>query len=450
MQIYNDLAVVDDLQFIQTRQTYPHEANTLRGVLEAAETHGFGHVWITPGSELSRACSDPGNDLTGWSSAASYCDPKARDKYNYVSARRVEKRHEDRIQVGMSEWHYWPWTVDRPRTLLGTVTYLQNNLGVPIEWSPAHVGLDFIRLKQGHNWSWFQPCKIDLEDCYEAFQYGNTCKEFHWHHRGELPPGKYILKRDKNSAHPAACTGINLGEGDPEFIQPAMVAGFYDGRRPGFWRVDYSRGQSLFDGVRAPAITGQYMTTDTIEELRKRDYRIQICSGWAWEHYHQALRKPMTDLYKMRMAAKQDRDKSQAHENAYKSYNAILHAIPGRLGDRDGRDPHFHRRDWWAQIVARSISTGIYDMAEIHRTMGLLPVVVDADASWWVVDHPDPVKALPGFIDRQKFGGYKDVYTLKLTSEMRDWFRDPTLSAKRVAKRLNEAHEEKVKQTVWC
>lgn len=450
MQLYDGLAVVDDLQFVQVGRTYPHQAYDLKGLLEASEALALDRVWIVPGSKLSTACSDVAANLDGWSTAASYCDPKARDRYNYVSARRVEKRHEDRIQVGLSEWHYWPWKVDRPRTLLGTVTYLQNGLGVPVEWSPAHVGLDFLRLKNQQTWQWFTPLKINIEEQWPGFKYGNTCKEIHWRLRGELPPGKYIFKVDGNSKHPAACTGVNLGEGDPEFFSGAMIAAFYDGKKPGFWEVEINPQQSIFDGLRAPAYSGQYLSTDLIEELRKRGYAIKIKSGWAWKTYHQTLRRPMTELYAMRLAARKDRELSTAHENVYKSYNAILHAIPGRLGDADGRDPHFRRRDWWAQIVSKSIATGFYYDWAIYQKTGLLPVCEDVDARLYVTDEPDPAKALPGFIDREKLGAYKDEYVMRITPEIREWFRDPSISDKGVMRRLNELHQAKVKQLHLC
>ena len=452
MQLYDGLAVADDTHFIQPGQIYPHQARDLRGLLEAAEALALDHVWICPGTQLSTSCSDVGADLDGWSIAASYTDPKARDHYNYVSARRLEKRHEDRIQIGLSEWHYWPWTINRPRDLLATITYLQNDLGVPVEWSPAHVGLDFLRLKHQQTWSWFQPCSIDLEEKIPNFLYANTCKEFHWLRRGELPPGKYILKIDKNSDHPAAATGVNLGEKNPEFVQPAMIsAGFYDGRKPGFWLVEYHPRQSIFDGVRAPGISGfKYMTTDLVEQLKKVGYAVHVKSGWAWEHYHQVLRRPMTELWALRQAAKQDRERSTAHENAYKSYGSIMHAIPGRFADDDGRDLHFRRRDWWATIVARAISTGLYNISEIVKRLGPVVVLVDVDALLIVTDEPDPARLLPWLLNRNKLGGYKDEWVQRITPEIRDWFREPGITSKRIMTRLNERHAARIKQLDFC
>lgn len=429
--------VADDRYLYTRNRREAHNCASLADLLIAAEQLGISHMWIVPGSRLSQIASRAG-ELAGWSVAASYQE-RDRARYNYISARRAEKRHEDRIQIGFPEFHYWPWRAHTPRDLYYTIAHLEALLDLPIEWSPAHVGLEFVRKSAHQHWDWFAPCSIDLEQELAGFKYANACPELRW--CAPLPPGaQVIIKIDKNSSYPAACTGLRLGEGDPILVSIGQTAGEYDERRPGFWYCDISLAQSLFDGRRAPALSGRrYLTTDLVRQLRTVGYHINIISGACWPRYHQALRAPMTDLWHLRQHAKKRRQESVAWQNVYASISGVMHAIPGRLGDLDATDRHFRRRDWWALIVARATATIISNIHHIYTSTGLLPVLISMDALWYAAPCADPGQALPGVLDRDKLGGYKDVYALPITDEIREWFA----SGKQVIARLNERAQQK-------
>src|SRR5581483_2564401 len=406
MEIRDTLAVVDDHAFYARTVRQAHSVQSLAGILECAEARHWSHVWVVPGTQLSQICSVPG-ELPGWSMATI-----GQDRYRYLSARRVEARHDSRIQIGFAEWldSAWPWKkVRTPRDLFYTVAYLEHMLNLPVEWTPARVGLEYIRGNHQKSWDWFQPLKTNLEEeprFHGQFRYENCCPEIKF--RGELPAdARYIVKLDKNSAFPAACTGLFLGTGEPVICGPGPEAQMeYDAHRAGFWYCDLNPRQSLYDGRRAPGFTGRrWLTTDLVEQLRKIGYAITPILGAYWSERHQILRRDMTHLWQLRQMAKKRRQEAVAWECVYESIGAIMHAIPGKLGDVDGRDPHFRRRDWWALIVGRAPATLLAGIEDIRKKTGLLPVLVGSnDSLWYAVPCADPVQALPGTIDRDQLG----------------------------------------------
>lgn len=449
MEIRKDLAVVDDHYFYARGMRQAHNATSIEELLTWSERLHLTHIWCVPDSHLSLLATQPPPALAGWSSAMAFADAKARSGLLYLSARREEKRYEDRIGLGfVGEWTYatWPWRgVHTPRDLYHTIAFLEQAINQPIEWTAARVGLELIRANHQKRWNWFVPLRTKLEEeprFRGQFRYENCCPELKF--RGELPAdARYIVKLDKNSAFPAACTGLMLGSGEPIVAGPGPEAlAAYDAHRPGFWWSEIDARESLFDGRRAPGFTGRrWLTTDLIEQLRATGYQITPIVGACWPERHQILRRDMTHLWQLRQQAKKRRQEGVAWECVYESIGAIMHAIPGKFGDLDLRDRHFRRRDWWALIVARATATLLADIEAIRLRTGLLPLLVGSnDALWYATACADPVQALPDTIDREQLGGFKDVYVLRITDEVRDWFADPR---EKVVKRLNELARQK-------
>lgn len=420
MQTRNSLAVVDDQYVYTVGGKWQHAPITrLESLLTLAKQSRISHIWILEKSQLSARLSGLDGQYEGWNVRAM----PSNEHIGYCSGIQRGDSFDQRIQIGFGEFAPWPWyRADSPKTLLATLAYLEDALGgVPIEWTPAHVGLDFLQKKNTSRWHWFSRLTLDLEQQTPGggFGYDATCTELH--HRGDLLSGTHLVKLDINSDYGAIMTGLRVGEGNPAWSpDPAP----YDGKRPGFWRVAAKKRTSLFDGGQLPAFDHmRWMTTDMIEQLRAVGYAIQIEAGWWWQRYHQSLRSTISTnneqdpgLWDLRILWRGQRELSVAHDNVYESISAILHTIHGKLGDDDLGQRRFRRPDMWAMVVAGAIARKIYRMVKIHQQFGLKPCRIEADACWYAVDDP---ATLDSIIDANKLGGWKKVYTLRVSEELR-------------------------------
>jgi hypothetical protein len=436
MDYRKTLAVVDDTHFYSVGLKWQHaHIETLSDLLEGSEKAGITHVWIVKGCALSARLASPDVPLIGWTLR----EMKGKRGYTYCSAIRNGKHLDDKIQVGWADGRVWPWLgCESPKTLLASIAYLETAVGVPLEWTPAHVALDVIRAKNASRWGWLTGLTTDLEkDCpVSGFRYGATCKELtDW--KAPLGDGKYLIDIDGNSDYGAAMTGLNCGEGNPSWAgpgpdcerdwttrdDPRYDGGCYNGKRPGFWCVEVFKFDSLFDGKRLPDFEDyRWMTTDMIEQLRQEGYHIIVKMGWYWKVYHQTLRSTVSDkekngLWDLRLIWRAKKGQSAAHENVYESIGSILHTVHGKLGDDDISQRRFYRPDLWAMVVAKAISRMMYRIVKIYRTYGILPVRIHIDGLKYVVDDPHMLDAL---FDADKLGGFKHVKTVEITQEMRE------------------------------
>ena len=387
----------------------------IAGLLEEAETADFTHVWIVPATELSAMFKEPVKRLEGWDIVSIP---------GYLSARREGARYEDSIQIGFTEWSRWPWKVSSStaKGLLQTITYLENALQMPVEWTPAHMAMAYVRRENEKRWSWLSPMTLDLEE--KGFSYADDiARELHWPPKGIAPiatPGAtHEISIDGNSAYASGMTGLNIGEGNPvwtdDFLEIILI---YDGKTPGIWRLSScEKIESIFDGVSLPEFKLQWATTDMIEQLRKSGYGIGIEAGWHWgsepgkkpgkkPRYHQMLRSTAEKLWKLRVEWRAAAGKSPAHESGHESLRAIIKAIHGRFGRPKNTDPHEKRRDIWAFVVARSVAMTAYRIEKIYKLYGILPKKIKADELRYDVSDPHIFDSM---LDIDKLGGFKLV-----------------------------------------
>lgn len=413
MNTRKTLVVVDDSRFYAVRDkivTRDHRVASLADLLEQSEKFGFTHVWIVAGSGLSRACmSAP--DPSGWSIRAM----RTSKGLAYCSAIRLQDSQEKRIQIAVTERLPWPFEGrDNPKTLLATLAYLEDALGLPIEWTPGHMAIEVIRQKNASRWSWLAPMVTNLEDD-SGFKYSIASKEItDW--RSKVPrQGQHYIKIDGNSDYGAGMTGLACGEGNPSRVAGKQVDVEYDGRRPGFWSVEILN-CGMWDGKQLPSFQEHtWMSTDLIEILRADGMEIIVTKGWYWPSHHQTLRstisnKEKTGLWDLRLLWRAQREKSPAHENVYEAISAILHTVHGKLGDDDIFDKRFYRPDLYALVVARAVARRVYHLKKIYRQYGVLPQRIHVDGFEYAVNDPH---IFDDMLDRSKLGGFKRVEMVK-------------------------------------
>lgn len=402
MEARKTLAVVDAHNMIRGEDWWTHGIVTLPELLDQAEKNELTHVWICARTDLSRVCSVP-RECTGWQIDAIYQDKKQK-RYNFLRARRPGQRHEENIYVSFPEYSWWPWEGDdNPKVLLATVASLEEGLQLPLEWSPAHMSLEYTKIQNNAHRFWLKAPTIDLEQ--HGFTYGAIEQELHWPpdgHQIAVPQdATHYVEIDGNSAYAAGMTGLNVGEGDPEFIGDLWgIKQAYDGKKPGFWHVYVcKKGTSIFDGVDLPSFESwQWMSTDLIEQLRATGYEIGLDQAWVWRKYHQALRSTADTLWKLRVhwrARSRSKPESKTCENVHETLRVVIKAIHGKQ--------HVSVR---ALVVARSVAMMVYRIAAIHRKYGIKPRTIKVDGLRFAVSDEH---LLDEMLSDEKLGGFKLV-----------------------------------------
>lgn len=412
------LAVVDDTHIYRMGAKLAHAGDMdLAELLTIAQDLQIKNIWVVTGTQISRECSVPG-ELPGWNITATY-DGTKQEHYSYISARRNDQRHDDHVEIGFPEFSRWPWKTSssRAKSLLATVLYLEDALGFPLAWTPAHASLDYIRKMNEARWSWLEPMTLDLES--KGFSYAeDIAKELHWPTKGQeiaIPAGAtHFIRVDGNSAYAAGMTGLNVGQGNPKWCALEEDGAEYDRKRPGIWCVqvfpEVCAGNPWNGKILPDLKYRHWMTTDLIEQARRSGCKVLINCGWYWPDYHQTLRSTAERLWDLRITWRVLSSQSGTHEAVYESLRVILKAIHGKLARQDNA-PHFRRRDIWALVVARSVAMTIYRIEKIHREFGLWPVAIKADELKYAVSDPHIFDAM---LDRDKLGGFKHVETVEI------------------------------------
>lgn len=414
------LAVVDDRYFYTYGKRWEHPAlSDLASLASVSQSYGLKNVWMLAGTQLSRVAGQP-FDLAGlgqWN-----VTHIGGDTPGYLSARKKSQGYEESVEIGICEFSRWPWQGDNnPATLLATLVILEDILGFPVAWTPAWCSLQYIRLQNKSRWSWWTPMTLDLEE--KGFVYKDVAEELEWPDEGfSSAPSRgatHYVYVDGNSAYAAGMTGLNCGEGNPEWTdRPEKI---YNGKIPGIWKVRYGGlpGQCIWDGKALPSFTDrEWLTTDLIEQFRRSHIPVHLESGWHWgtpeekkPKYHQMLRSTAEGLWDRRIALRMLASSgNQAHVNAHESIRVIIKAIHGKLARQDNA-PQFCRRDLWCAVVCRSVAMTMYKVEKIYREFGLLPDQIKVDELRYPVSNPH---ILDSILDRDKLGALKHVKTVEI------------------------------------
>lgn len=402
------LAVVDDQAVYTCGRRYAHSGfDDIAGLAVMAEHHGITHLWVVTGTDVSKlACGsfdDTPDAADAWNVTAI-----GKDSYSYVSVRRVEKTHQDHIEIGFPEWSRWPWkkSSNTAAGLLQTLIYLEEILGFPVGFTPAWCSLELFKRLNAGRWDWLEPQTLDLEE--KGFSYADDiAQELHWPPKGRepiIPPGAtHLIRVDGNSKYNAAETGLRVGQGNPTWVTSGAL---YDGKKPGIWQVECFSELSDFNGHLLPSFERcVWMSTDLVEQLRRSKYNVIVEGGWYWPTYHQTLRSFAELLWPVRLKWRPLAARGGAYESVYDSVRVMLKALHGKLAWPDNA-PRFRRRDIWAMVVARAVAMSIYQIETIHQKYGIWPIRVKADEFTYAVSDPH---LLDEMLSDSKLGGLKLV-----------------------------------------
>ena len=429
-----EVLLVDVVQGKQVLRSnlLPLDADKLSVLLEYLWQLGLNEVWILPNTTLSRnarcAWFEEINDF--W---VSVVHPSASEPDRPLCALLLPKgnsqREARRLTFVFPEHAGWGWVLPDARSLLATVTYLDQTMARPVIDSPelvAHQLLTELTLDQPT--SWLRSSPLDLPNLRSrdgtTLSMMESARDLVWMRPLTLVEQRqrYLHKYTHISLYLEACNAVRLGVGAPEFSSSGRA---YDGIRPGIWRVDVEQAGSIFDGKKLPYfLDGEWISTPQVKCCADIGYRVYVREGYYWSQSHEPLKQWGTSLWQ---AA--ERLHSQSYRHEYGKANAS-HTITqlAQLGvaivAQEKNDGGWARPDWWVQIVGRSRSILFTHLASFARK-GIMPVLVDHDALWIVSDDPNPLTIVPWLRATHKWRGYFVGYKvpLPLSNEVKAIFR---------------------------
>lgn len=329
--------------------------DTLAELYAMAAGLEIANLWIAPGSRLSQ-------------DAYQLLMTAPRDMAMDMSTARggiprfVLIKGSPSVKIAWPEWDdRWPWRrcCDAP-TLLKSLLYLQDALEVKVEWSPGHTGQALMEQCNEKHPNWLAP--VELPATVKA----HTVVDMKWKRpltKDEQRPGMWFHAFDKNSAYLAACTGVNLGEGEPEHITEHVT---FQARVPGLWRIGDT-------WIWTPEL--EYLFTEMGD-------RPEIEEAYVWPCYHQALRSWGEHMWTARQKLKpiEREGYSPEHRPAWQlAYTAIKLIYTQSLGWLT-----FERPDHWSMIVSGAYRSTAFKKRQMEHQAGLTACFWNADGLGFV------------------------------------------------------------------
>ena len=402
----------------------PLDADKLSVLFEYLWQLGLSEVWVLPASKLSQTarCTwfEEINEV--WM-AVIHPKPSEPDWPLCVLLlpKLIGQREAHRLTIVFPEHAEWGWRLPDARSLLATVTYLDQSLGRPVSDAPdlvAHQLLTELVLDQPVSQS--RPSPVDLH----TVSIVEGVRELEWVRPLSIVEQRqrYLHKYQHVSLCLEACTAVRLGIGIPEFSSTGRD---YDGIRPGIWRVDVEPAGSIFDGKKLPYfLGGEWISTSQVKCCGEIGYRVYVREGYYWPQSYEPLKRWATTLWQAG-----EHLHSQRYRHEHGKANAIhtikLLAESGvNVVAKEKQDGGWDRYDWWLQIAGRSRAILFSHLAGFARK-GVMPVLINHDALWFVSDDPDPLAIIPWLKATHHWRGYDAGYKvpLPLTHEVKALFR---------------------------
>lgn len=426
----NTHAVLDDsfVYYHQTGRTFRqrvHDLTTAGQLLALAESLNVKSLWIAPDTALSRQAGQE-----GWLTAP---DGWTLNK----NASSILIPHEGRALVAFAGWRESGRTrvimfsrpgdswglaeAETPLMLLAALDYIAEALEVAPCWSTGYIGQQLMRRSNGgarHPWT--VPVNLSPYPALLEAMQGGYPRPFTW--RRPLSPAEanrpYLIAIDKNSAYPAACTGVELGIGEPGYLPGRRI----DLTAPG---VGCYR---LANATPPPALPcplptideiapNGWLWTPTLHALRKLGYSIELAEGYHWRQSKTVLRPWAEQVYQARAKVRSNEGGAYPYEQACELAQQAIKGVANvglqwlDLLDKDfSTENPYHRPDWYALVKDRARAAQLEQVAYFAGKYHLFPVMIHVDALYYAAEAPCIDEAMPGVLARStRLGGYKDA-----------------------------------------
>ncbi len=402
-----------------------------------AQAQGISHFWLMPGSEQECA----GDFLSEYEGFRTFVSKTSEGLPKFASIRLIA-RSGHTVHIGYPAQGRWNWEIESPIDILQTVDYLESKMGVPVEWSPGHMGGDLLNQAWAHKPEVIRDCERDLRDL--PFSEAAMGIDF----RRELTEdmiGQWMHHYDKNSEYLAACRSVNNGIGDP--VHLLDIAGDIKPGLPGIYRVEWGRGvleECAFDNILLPMVIDprqEWITNDVLEYALKEGYMVKILEAWVFEDYKKILDAPAWAIWSARKEFKDEifYDNQAARQNAYNTCKEIALIFVGNFAMSRQIHPGIDRihPNWWADVVGRARVALLANIKRFAAVAGA-PICVERDGLFFVSRDANWRTAVPGILDRQgELGGFKHEGSCVLTQDMYE--RAKSMKAGELAALFKEA-----------
>jgi len=413
---------------------FPLDARELDGLLEYLWQSGLTSVWVLPATKLSRMAT------LVWLEQVSqrwvmivHSDPSEPTRPICVLfwPKGSDQRGARRLTLAFPEYAGWNWELADARSLLATVTYLDQVLARPMLDSSDLIAHQLLTdLTRDYPIASLRSSPVDLHSLLSSdgtpIPLRESACDLVWMRplTREEQHQRYLHKYTHLSHYLEAGLTGQLGTGTPQYSSSGRA---YDGIRPGVWRISAERAGSLFDGQRLPScLDGEWMSTPQVKCCQDTGYQIQVREGYYWQEAHTLLKQWATSLW-------QAGERLHTHPQLYRHAQARTNASRTitRLAQQgvtilaeEQTAGGWARPDWWAQIVGRSRATLFAHLVSLVRK-GTMPVLIDRDAFWTSSTDPTPLTDVPGLFTASKCKGYTAGYEapLPLSQEVKATFR---------------------------
>jgi len=402
----------------------PVDAHEVRELLEYVWQLGLSEVWIMPATTFSQtarcAWFEEINDL--WVTVV-HPNPSEPDQPICVLLfpRGNGQREVHRLTFVFPEHAGWGWVLPDARSLLATVTYLDQTLAKPAIDTPDLVAHQLLTDLTHHQPT---PRSGSSQHDLHTLSLMKSIQELAWMRPMTIVEQRqrYLHKYNHISLLLEACTTVRLGIGAPEYSSTGRD---YDCIRPGIWRVDVEPAGSIFDGKKLPYfLDGKWIGTPEVKCCGDIGYRVYVREGYYWSQSYEPLKQWATTLWQAG-----ERLHSQDYRHEHAKANAILTIkLLAQLGvnilAKEKQDGGWDRYDWWVQIAGRSRAMLFAHLASFARK-GIMPVLVNHDAFWFVSDDPNPLLIVPLLRSKHQWMGYYAGYNvpLPLSNEVKAIFK---------------------------
>jgi len=388
---------------------------------------GVTHVWIMPDVPVNLTVP-PDFDVF-----ATYED---EENTRPMFARIYRKGVYGEVKIGWPDNGDWRWDIAEPVNVLAAIWYLEQELGIPVEWSPGHMGTELVKHlnRTQRRAEWVRDTIVDLFKLPFKRTSAGAGGDLKWKtghiadiERGhELETAIYIHQFDKRSGYLSACGDLYVGAGDPVHITGSPI----DTTLPGVYRVSIlDTAGSPFDDRTLPSIVAaEWVTADVLRYATQKGYSLSIHEAYQWEEKHKTLASYAEKLWSGRRAF---REKTEAYphkagrENAENTMKAIALVATGKFAS-EKKSGRFRQPYWWSSVVGKMRVLTLANILKIFINTGLCPALLYCDSVYYVTAERDPQKAVPGIFDcgrKDGLGAFRHEGTWKVTPEMIEQFK---------------------------